>query len=226
MKAIFARHGVPNEVFTDNGPQFDIKKFTQFATAWDFIHTTPSPHYPQSNELVEKSVQMVKRLMSKARDSETDFYHSLLVYCTTPLECGVSAQLLMGRRLRSNLPIHNELLKPKEGNSVKGFKEQQKAKQKFYYDRGTKNLPELQAGDQMRFKDKTNIWIQKAKVLSKVQPRSYIIQTEEGAFPRRNHRIFSKNLQWVNQGLKLLEQLNTHWRLHHLSQLLRCRRNT
>lgn len=157
MKAIFSRHGVPSEVFTDNGPQFANMKFRQFATEWDFIHTTSSPHYPQSNGLVEKSVQTVKRLMGKARDSDTDFYQSLLVYRTTPLECGVSpAQLLMGRRLRSNLPIQTDLLKTNEGNSVKKFKEQQKTKQKFYYDRGTKNLPELHAGDQVRFKDKTN----------------------------------------------------------------------
>ena len=65
--------------------------------------------------------------MGKARDSDTDFYQSLLVYRTTPLECGVSpAQLLMGWCLRSNLPIQNDLLKTKEGNSVKKFKEKQK----------------------------------------------------------------------------------------------------
>ncbi len=94
------------------------------------MHTTLSPHYPQSNGLVEKSVQTMKRLMYKEKDSGTDFYQSLLVYRTTPLECGVSpAQLLMGRRLRSNLPIQENLLKTKEGNRVKEFKEQQKAKQ-------------------------------------------------------------------------------------------------
>lgn len=133
------------------------------------MHTTSSPHYPQSNGLVEKSVQTVKRLLYKAKDSGTDYYQSLLVYHTTPLECGMSpARLLMGRRLRSNLPIQEKLLKTKEGEKVKRYKEQQKSKQKFYYDRGTQNLPELYTGDQVRLKDKTNTWAQKATVLNEI----------------------------------------------------------
>lgn len=142
--------------------------------------------------------------MSKARDSETIFYQSLLIYRTTPLECGVSpAQLLIGPRLRSNLPIQNDLLKTKEANTVKKIKEQQKAKQKFYYDRGTKNLPELQAGDQVRFKDKTNTW---TKVLSEVQPRSYTIQTEEGALLRHNQRDLLKETPTIEQRFEAAEQ--------------------
>jgi len=43
-KAIISRHGVPSEVFTDNGPQFSNMRFRQFATEWDFVHTTSSPH--------------------------------------------------------------------------------------------------------------------------------------------------------------------------------------
>ncbi len=34
MKAIFARHGVASEVFTDNGPQFANEKFRHFAKEW------------------------------------------------------------------------------------------------------------------------------------------------------------------------------------------------
>ncbi|KAL7858896.1 hypothetical protein SRHO_G00140430 [Serrasalmus rhombeus] len=189
MKAIFARHGVPSEVFSDNGPQFSSECFTRFAEEWNFVHTTSSLHYPQSNGLLEKSVQTVKRLLYKAKDSGTDYYQSLLVYRTMPLECGMSpARLLMGRRLRSNLPIQEKLLKTKEGEKVKRYKEQQKAKQKFYYDRGTQNLPELHTGDKVRLKDKANTWSQKATVLKEIQPRSYNIQTEDGTVLRRNRR--------------------------------------
>ena len=160
MKAIFSRHGVPSEVFSS-------ASFARFAEEWSFVHTTSSPHYPQSNGLAEKSVQTVKRLLCKAKDIGADFYQSLLVYSTTPLGCGISpAQLLMGRRLRSNL------LKTKEGGKVQRFKEQQKAKQKFYYDKGTQNLPELHTGDYVRLKDKTNTWSQKATVINEVHPRS------------------------------------------------------
>uniref|UniRef100_A0A3B4B6M1 Integrase catalytic domain-containing protein n=1 Tax=Periophthalmus magnuspinnatus TaxID=409849 RepID=A0A3B4B6M1_9GOBI len=128
------------KLFSDNEPQFSSESFKRFAEEWNFVHTTSSLLYPQSNGLVEKSVQTVKRLLAKAKDSRTDYYQSLLVYRTTPLECGMSpARLLMGRRLRSNLPIQESLLKTKEGGKVKRYKEEQKAKQKLYYDRGTQN---------------------------------------------------------------------------------------
>lgn len=207
MKSIFSRHGVPSQVFSDNGPQFANDRFKTFAKEWDFQHTTSSPHFPQSNGLVENSVKTVKKLMHKAADSGTDFYQSLLIYRTTPLECGMSpAQLLMGRLLRSNLPIPENLLKTKEGDKMRMVKDQQKEKQKFYFDRGTRNLPELHTGDQVRFKDRTNTWSQKGTVLSQVQPRSYTIRTEEGAVLRRNRRDLLKGPATARQGTETVEQ--------------------
>lgn len=127
-KAIFSRNGVLSEAFSDNGPQFSNSSFKHFAAEWNFVHTMSSPHNPQSNGLVEKLVQTVKRLLYKANDDGADFYQSLLVYRTTPLECGmVPAHPLMGHRLRSNLPVPESLLATEEGKKVKKFKEQQKA---------------------------------------------------------------------------------------------------
>uniref|UniRef100_A0A3Q2Z869 Gypsy retrotransposon integrase-like protein 1 n=2 Tax=Hippocampus comes TaxID=109280 RepID=A0A3Q2Z869_HIPCM len=210
MKAIFSRHGIAHQVFSDNGPQFANEKFRHFAEEWDFKHMTSSPHFPQSNGLVESSVKTVKRLMHKAADSGTDFYRSLLVYRTTPLECGMSpAQLLMGRVLRSNLPVPENMLRTWEGEQVRVFKEQQKQKQKFYYDRGTRNLPELHTGDPVRYKDKTDTWSRKGTVLCQVQPRSYTVQTEEGAVLRRNRRDLLKDPALESQGTETVEGPNT-----------------
>ena len=39
IKAHFARHGVPDEVVTDNGPQFTSALFDKFAEEWMFQHT-------------------------------------------------------------------------------------------------------------------------------------------------------------------------------------------
>ena len=51
MKAIFARHGIPNTVIADNMP-FHSKEFYQFSKEWNFTLITSSPRYPQSNGIL------------------------------------------------------------------------------------------------------------------------------------------------------------------------------
>ena len=65
LKFIFARHGIPRQVISDNGPQFASLEFTKFAKAYDFTHTTSSPRYPQSNGEVERAVRSIKSLPKK-----------------------------------------------------------------------------------------------------------------------------------------------------------------
>ena len=54
LKSIFARHGIPSKVASDNGPQYSSQVFTNFATAYNFAHVTSSPHFPQSNGQAER----------------------------------------------------------------------------------------------------------------------------------------------------------------------------
>ena len=44
---IFATHGAPNVVISDNGPQYSSQIFEAFASDWGFTHVTSSPKYPQ-----------------------------------------------------------------------------------------------------------------------------------------------------------------------------------
>ena len=62
---MYARHGIPDEVFADNKP-FSSKKFHQFAKDWGFEVTTSSPTYPQSNGMSERATQTIKKLLRKA----------------------------------------------------------------------------------------------------------------------------------------------------------------
>ena len=55
MKGILARHGIPEQVFSDNGPQFSCMEFTKIAKTLGFVHSTSSPRYTQSNWLAEKA---------------------------------------------------------------------------------------------------------------------------------------------------------------------------
>ena len=85
-KSIFARHGIPEQVRSDNGPQFDSAEFSYFAKVWGFKHSTSSPRFQQANGKVERGFRTVKNLLTKEKDPAK----TLLAYRSTPLACKFS----------------------------------------------------------------------------------------------------------------------------------------
>ena len=65
MQQKMLAEGQLNQLVSDNGPNFASSEFQQFAKAWDFKHTTSSPHYPQSNGLAERYVSIIKKILQK-----------------------------------------------------------------------------------------------------------------------------------------------------------------
>lgn len=109
LSVVFARHELPKEVCTDNGPQLSSNEFKKFAFRYDFQHVTSSPHFPRSNRLAEKGVQIVKRIMKKSTHALEDYKQDLLDYRSAPLEDGRSPSgPLTGRTIRSRLPDFTE----------------------------------------------------------------------------------------------------------------------
>ncbi|KAK7886282.1 hypothetical protein WMY93_025903 [Mugilogobius chulae] len=188
LKGFFARHGIPHCVVSDNGPQYDSGEFKDFAKQYGFKHVTSSPLYPQANGQAEKGVQIVKRLLKKAKDGEGDPYLALLSYRAAPLECGASpAELLMGRKLRTTLPqitVHNN-------KNWIDKKKKLKHRQKMAYDKSTRRLEPLFERDSVRIEG-PDCWDRKATVLSEVGPRSFVVETEDGQRIRRNRRSLLK----------------------------------
>ncbi|KAK3730127.1 hypothetical protein QZH41_004833 [Actinostola sp. cb2023] len=198
LKRHFSNHGIPNELFSDNGPPFDSHEFREFANDYEFTLTTSSPNYPQSNGRVENAVKTAKRLMKKTKEAGTDFYLALLDWRNTPTE-GVNsspAQRLYGRRTRTLLPTSATLLKPKIPHNVRDKLLVKKELQTKYYNRHTRELPPLTPGDQVRVipkpNDRSTKWT-KAEVEEQVDVRSYNIRTEDGRVYRRNRRHLRKS---------------------------------
>ena len=187
-KAVFARHGTPDVLITDNGPQYASKEFQLFTQDWSFQHKTSSPHFPSSNGLAEAAVKTIKRIIQKTKDSKGDLYQALQAYRATQLASGKSpAQLLMQRRIKTSLPIHPQLLKTRDGPQVVENKKEQRLKQKLTYDKNKRVLSPLEQGAHVRMYDyERKLWQAPAKVVQEVSPRSYLVQTEEGVKYRRN----------------------------------------
>ena len=82
FKSIFATHGIPQQVMSDNGPHFSSIEFSSFTKAYRFVHTTSSPKYPQNNGEAEHAVCTIKNLLKKADDP----YVALLEYRLTPCD--------------------------------------------------------------------------------------------------------------------------------------------
>ena len=45
---VFAQHGIPKVIISDNGPEYSAYEYKEFATSCDFIHTTSSPEFSQT----------------------------------------------------------------------------------------------------------------------------------------------------------------------------------
>ena len=85
FKSIFSEYGWPDILVSDNGLCYAAETFTNLMKEYALNHITSSLHYPQSNRLVEKFVQIVKNLFYKAKDEGTDIQKYLMIYHNTPL---------------------------------------------------------------------------------------------------------------------------------------------
>ena len=184
MKSIFARHGIPEELVSDNMP-YNSKEFKRFADDWGFELITSSPTYPQSNGLSEKAVQTVKRILKKASDP----YIGLMEYRNTPVT-GMTyspSQLLMSRTTRTKIPVTQELLKPKIATEVKQQLLACQHQQVHYYNQGAKPLTDLKPQAAVRLRQ-GKTWVP-AVVNEKAEtPRSYLVTTTTGQQYRRNRK--------------------------------------
>jgi len=190
LKQFFARHGIPETLKSDNGPQYSSAEFAKFAAVWKFSHVTSSPKYPQSNGLAEKTVQTVKRTLEKAKRDGKDPYLAMLEQRNTPVGNYKSpAQLSMARRLRSILPCTTSHLLPETTSHQETMVRFQKkqAEQKANYDRSATPLPSLHTGETVRIQ-RDGDW-KPAKVIEVADtPRSYRVETPDGAVYRRNRK--------------------------------------
>ena len=128
LRQWWARFGIPQELVSDNGPQFIAAEFEEFLRRNGVKHTLSPPYSPRTNGSAERSVQVVKSILKKQlvdeanqskvrRTFQQKLDDFLITYRSTPSTVtGVTpAELVLGRKLRTRLSF----LRPEEKVKVK-----------------------------------------------------------------------------------------------------------
>lgn len=107
LRRLFATHGLPDTVVSDNGPQFTSAEFREFLEANLIRHVTSAPFHPSTNGQAERMVRTTKEALSRIVQGDwsrrlADFL--LQQHVTPHSSTGRSpAELLMGRRVSTML---------------------------------------------------------------------------------------------------------------------------
>ncbi len=171
-----------------------------------------SPHYAQSNGLLERAIQTVKNVMRKAHSSGCGPEMGMICARATPVDAkiGIPMELLYGRSIRTNLPIRTH-----QNEGIYTALKDRQDQQKWYYNRGSSDQPDLQVGQVVGLTRPTLPQVGQGKIMEKCpEPRSYVVQTPDGATYRRNHR-FIKELRPGFQDVKHIIRKVAGRRLRH-----------
>ena len=119
---------MPQQIVSDNGPQFVSEQFTQFLRQNGIKHIKSSPYHPLTNGQTERFIQTFKKALKAGKDEgslKQRLARFLLSYRTAPHATTKEAPcvLLMGRPLCTRL----DLLKPNHESQVVDQQAQQKA---------------------------------------------------------------------------------------------------
>ena len=109
LRSPFARYGVPEQIVSDNDPQFTSEEFQTFVKNNGIKHTTSAPYHLSTNGLAERFVQSFKQAIRSMKHEKKSIKEklecSLLSYRNTPYPTTNEkpAILLMGRSHRTRL---------------------------------------------------------------------------------------------------------------------------
>ena len=88
LQHLFALYGLPEQLVSDNGPQFTSDEFKHFMRSNGIRHIRCTPYHPASTGAVERLVRTFKQAMKAGRHEGLTRQHQLenflLTYRSTP----------------------------------------------------------------------------------------------------------------------------------------------
>ena len=68
LRNIFANHGLPEQLVSDNGPQFVSSDFAKFCKSNAIKHLQVAPYHSASNGLAERMAHTFKQTMRRTKN--------------------------------------------------------------------------------------------------------------------------------------------------------------
>ncbi len=183
LRHLFAVHGIPEQIVSDNGPQFVSSDFEEFTRGNGIRHTRSSPYHPASNGEAERFVRTFKEAMKVGKSDGLSLSHRLdnflLTYRTTPHTTTGSppCELLMGRSLRTRW----DFLKPDVGRRVRRSQWKQQERQNHA------RLRVLEVGQSVVAKNFRSgpAWIP-GVIVEQLGPVTYLVDVSDGRMWKRH----------------------------------------
>ena len=184
LRSMFAHHGLPEQLVSDNGPQFTSTEFAQFMEGNRIKHILSAPYHASSNGLAERFVQTLKRTLKTSVKEGKTIHHRLaeflFEYRATPHgTTNISpSELFLKRKLRTRFDLM--ILNTREHVTAK------QADQKLQHDRRIRPCS-LFPGSLVMIRDYNDPskWIP-GVVIRKLGPVTYDVETTQGRTVKRH----------------------------------------
>lgn len=183
LRDLFARTGVPEQLVSDNGPQFTSEDFQTFLRRNGIRHITSAPWHPATNGQAERFVQTLKQALRATQNDNITLHHKLSNFlfayrnATHATTNQTPAMLFLGRHLRSRL----DLLQPNSRRTVQDRQLQQAQRacegKLRHFAIGQSVLARSYRGDHK--------WV-RAIVKERHGPLSYTVEVASGVIWRRH----------------------------------------
>ena len=147
LEEMFAQHGLPESLMSDNGPQFISAEFAEYMVQQGIRHHKVTAKWPKGNGEVERQNSSLLKRLQIAHAEEKDWKRELNIYLAAYRALPHPAEVLFGQKIRTKLP---ELSDVHVEQGVRDRDSEQKSKSKSYADSRRGARPsEVLPGDQV-----------------------------------------------------------------------------
>ena len=189
LDKIFATHGIPSIVKSDNRPPFSSDEFSNYCTALGINHDPVSPYLPQANGEVEIFNQPLEKAIQTAvlegRVWRQEISRFLLQYRTTPHSVTKVApcELLFNRQVRGKLPsIKRKIVVDRHAEARENETKSQRYHKQYADKRRNAKGSTIADGDKKLVKQ-----IRRNKLTSRLSHTPYTVISRKGS------RVTAKN---------------------------------